>query len=236
MKTAKQEYLDNEADAWFKRNLAMIEKRGPSIGTKFFADFYNRYRENNVKAHYRLGGEIGSCFGYNLAWLSEKFTDIHYHGIEPSEAAVTYGSEKYAELIKDGRINLIRGTADELPFADESLDFILIGFCLYQADRKLLGKIVSEIDRCLTHGGFLVITDFDVLSGIKKNNIHNTLTPTYKLNYAKFFEGTFGYTLVEKTTYNADAVDARCFPIRMEDRVSTQILYKEHENDIYIIR
>lgn len=48
MKTAKQEYLDNEADAWFERNLASIEERGPSIGARFFAEFYKRLNENNT--------------------------------------------------------------------------------------------------------------------------------------------------------------------------------------------
>ena len=57
MKTAKQEYLDNEADAWFERNLASIEGRGPSIGARFFAEFYKRFKENN--ANVRSGGGGG---------------------------------------------------------------------------------------------------------------------------------------------------------------------------------
>ena len=31
MVTAKQEYLDKEADAWFERNKSAIENRGASI-------------------------------------------------------------------------------------------------------------------------------------------------------------------------------------------------------------
>lgn len=233
MKTAKQEYLDNEADAWFERNLSALEKRKVSIGTTFFEDFYKRFNENNSTVQ---GGvlEIGSSFGYNLAWLSEHFPNINYSAIEPSRKAIAYGSEKYAELIKKGKLTFTRGTADNLPFSDESFDCILIGFCMYQADRNLLGKIASEIDRCLRYGGFLVITDFDVFFNEKRTNIHNSLTPTYKANYAKLFEGIYGYTLVEKTTYNADSTELRSFPTEVSNRVSTQILYKEFEKDVYL--
>ncbi len=54
MKTAKQEYLDNEADAWFERNLSVIEKRSASIGTEFFSDFYKRF--NSTYTNVRGGG------------------------------------------------------------------------------------------------------------------------------------------------------------------------------------
>ncbi len=159
---------------------------------------------------------------------------MNYSALEPSRKAIAYGSEKYADLINKGKLKFTRGTADNLPFSDDSFDCILIGFCMYQADRNLLGKIVSEIDRCLKHGGFLVITDFDVFSNVKKENKHNSITPTYKQNYAKLFEGIFGYSLIEKTTYNADAIDIRVFPKEIKDRVSTQILYKENEEDVYL--
>ena len=180
--------------------------------------------------------EIGSSFGYNLAWLAEQFPDLRCSGIEPSRKATDYGNKKYASLIQGGKLSLARGTADDLPFSDESFDIVLIGFCLYQADRSLLGRIISEIDRCMRNGGFLVITDFDVFSGIKRTNMHNTITPTYKLNYARLFEGLYGYSLVEKTTYDADAIDMRSFPRDMGNRVSTQILNKEKEEDVYLAK
>lgn len=59
MKTAKQEYLDNEADAWFERNLSALEKRKASIGTTFFEDFYKRFNENSSNIQ---GGGIGNRF------------------------------------------------------------------------------------------------------------------------------------------------------------------------------
>lgn len=230
MVTAKQEYLDREADAWFERNKSAMEKKEVSIGTKFFADFFQRTLDSQNKQKKVL--EIGCSFGYNLAFLSKLFPNIINTGLEPSLKAVEYGSKKYAELIIQDRLHLFRGTADALPFNDLSFDVILIGFCLYQADRNLLSKIVSEIDRCLRYESFLVITDFDVLFNVKKINKHNASTPTFKQNYAKLFE-RLGYSLVEKTTYNADSLEKRVFPTEMDNRISTQILYKEKIEDVY---
>lgn len=164
--------------------------------------------------------EIGCCYGYNLAYLNRRF-GYEVFGIEPSSKAIEYGKQAFGD-----KINFMQGTADDLKYSDDFFNVVLVGSCLYQVDRSLIAKTLSEIDRVLLCGGFLVITDFDTPFPCKRENQHNRLTPTYKDNYgAMYLHSPYNYTLVEKRTYsfNGDFV----FPDDVQERVSTQILYKE---------
>ena len=49
-----------------------------------------------------------------------------------------------------------------LMFDNEVFDIIICGFFLYLVDRNLVFKTVSEIDRTIKEGGYLVIIDFEV--------------------------------------------------------------------------
>jgi ubiquinone/menaquinone biosynthesis C-methylase UbiE len=96
--------------------------------------------------------------------------------------------------------------------------------------RFMMMKSIYEVDRVLRQGGFLVITDFDTPVKYVRDNKHNEHLPVYKDNYAHVFE-SLGYTLVEKHSYSHNG---DCFAVDVQERVSTQILYKEKIKDIYV--
>lgn len=151
------------------------------------------------------------------------------HGIEPSQKAIDYREE----LIRKNqlkKIKLQQGFADFLPYEDSYFDAVYIGFCLYQHDRNSLFKSLSETDRVLKRGGVCVITDFDTPVPYIRENIHNKRLPTYKTDYADNLI-PYGYSLIEKKTYSHSSLS---FVKEIQERISTQILYKENVADFYI--
>lgn len=109
-------------------------------------------------------------------------------------------------------------------------DIVMFGFCFYCMDRKYLHRAVSEADRVLKNGGFLLIDDFYTSAAYKRPNKHDHNLFTYKYDYAKLFLSGPCYTLVEKTTYSHNGL---AFDPEIQERVSTSILYKENADDVY---
>ena len=75
----------------------------------------------------------------------------------------------------------------------------------------------------------MVITDFDTPIRFQRENSHNESMPVFKEDYSRRFVD-FGYSLIDKKTYSHEST---VFPKDVQERISTQILYKEKVNDIY---
>lgn len=78
-------------------------------------------------------------------------------------------------------------------------------------------------------GGVYVVTDFDTPVPYVRKNIHNAYIRTFKTDYAGLLK-PFGYTLIGKKMY---AHGDMGFTKDIQERVSTQIFYKEQIADIY---
>jgi len=222
---AKEIFLQDEGNAYFRRNFS--PDRSCSKGTTFLSGFLYRNPKTLEEGKKTLL-EVGCDYGFNLMYLNQKFY-LKCYGIEPSKEAVEYGKKDLAAKgITD--VELLQGTSDFLPFEDGSMDFVILGFCMYLLDRDLVLKTVAEADRVLKRGGFLVIEDFCVPSPYKRTYKHNPNVYTYKLDYSRLFLGDPSYTLIEKTTYSSASMS---FDPAIQERVSSCILYKEHIEDIY---
>lgn len=82
----------------------------------------------------------------------------------------------------------------------------------------------------LKQGGLCIIIDFDTPVPYIRENIHNKMVPTYKTDYAGHLI-PYGYSLIEKKTYSHLSV---AFVEEIQERVSTQIFYKENVIDFYV--
>lgn len=216
--------LIRESDAWFLRNKNYLEHAECSDGMKIFSTFYDQCRQS-VQIRQIL--EVGCANGYNLMYMNKKY-GISGYGIDPSQKAVEYGNA-FAENERIP-VALKQGFADALPYENESFDMVYLGFCVYQFDRNALFKAMSEADRVLSTGGFCVITDFDTPTRYIRDNIHSSNIPTYKTDCSVFFL-PYGYTLVEKRMYTHAS---KGFVPNIQERLSTQILYKEPSQNIYV--
>lgn len=227
----KELVLESEGDAWFERNKSYIENQentewNVAEGCRLFSDIlYNmKYFRGGVENVL----EIGSSFGYNLMYLEQKYP-WKYTGIEPSAKAVEYGNKLAEE--KGLNISLVRGTADELPFEDDSFDIVMLGFCMYNLDRRYIYKAIGEIDRIVRKNGLVAVWDFDTRIPYKRENIHSQYLPTYKFDVTNLFCGNPQYTLIEKRSFSHMGA---FFCSDMQERCALNVFYKERIEEGYI--
>lgn len=66
--------------------------------------------------------EIGFGPGVGLSTLSKAVPGGHVVGVDPSETMHRQATKRNADAIREGRISLVSGTVDALPFPDNSFD------------------------------------------------------------------------------------------------------------------
>jgi ubiquinone/menaquinone biosynthesis C-methylase UbiE len=211
----KKIFLDKEGDQWFKRNLNRDSRDYKDIDS-----FISLIKDNDKIL------EIGSSDGTKLDYLSRKTPSLNLSlfGIDPSYKSINVGGNSYPNL------NLKQGTSDHIAFDNQYFDIVILGFCLYLVDRELLFKTISEVDRTLKQGGYLIITDFETPFPIKRIYEHFEDCFSYKNNYSDFFLGGGHYSLVNRIHFS-NSTDI--FNPDINERVSTSVLYKEYYSKIY---
>ena len=211
----KKIFLNKEGDRWFKRNLNRDSRNFIDINS-----FIPLIKDKDKIL------EIGTSDGTKLDYLSRKIPSLNLSlfGIDPSYESINAGCDLYPNL------NLKQGTSDQIEFDNQYFDVVILGFCLYLVDRELLFKTISEVDRTLKQGGYLVITDFETPFPIKRNYEHLEGCFSYKNNYSNFFLGGGHYSLINKIHFSHST---DIFNPDINERVSTSVLYKEHYSKIY---
>ena len=210
-------FSESEGDAWFKRNQEHIQDGNqvinhPDIHYILETLIPFSYKINNIL-------EIGCSNGIKLETICCSLNAVGV-GVEPSPMAVKAGNERK----KNAEIELLIGTCEKLPCEDASFDLVYFAFCLYLFDRNTLMQSLSEADRVLKPGGFLVITDFDPGFHHKRPYNHFDGLFSYKQNYASFYTQSKLYYLVGKHSFSHRN---QIFDELPDERVSTNILYKE---------
>ncbi len=219
MKSQNSIFKEGEADSWYSRNKEVLNELG-STRNKLPLDIENLSKNlDPFRNEISRILEIGCSSGKKLENLCQRL-DASGHGIEPSALAVEEGNSR----MKDLQIQLVCGTADELPFESSSFDLVYFGFCLYLVDRKTLLKSLSEADRVLKAGGFLAITDFDPGRMYKRPYVHQEGLFSYKQDYSKFYTESGLYYLVSKNSFSHRK---DFFDHENDERISLSLLYKE---------
>lgn len=219
-----QIFSESEGDAWFNRNknhIQNIDQVSDSQDIRYTLDALTPFapRINQIL-------EIGCSNGVKLETVCSRLKAVGV-GIEPSPEAVKAGNERN----KSANIELLVGTGEKLPCKDATFDLVYFAFCLYLFDRNALMQSLSEADRVLKPGGFLVITDFDPGFRHKRPYSHFSGLFSYKQDYASFYTQSGLYYLVGKHSFSHRSP---IFDDMPDERVSTNILYKE--TDPYPIR
>lgn len=211
-------FLQSEGDAWFARNKFTlgdeIEFQDVKSITRNLLPFKDQISEIL---------EIGCGNGAKLRQLCAIFA-ANGSGIDPSSSAITSGrveSQKFSESIG---FNLQVSTAKDIPFEAKKFDVVYFGFCLYLVPRDELLRCISEADRVLRAGGFLVIQDFDPCLRKKNPYTHLPGLFSFKNSYSTFFTGGGHYYLVAKESFSHES---NHFVTESDERISIEILYKE---------
>ncbi len=105
-----------------------------------------------------LGGDervldVGCGTGVLLERLGSAHPGLALHGVDPTEAMLDRARER-----SEGRVELKRGEAEALSFADDVFDVVVSVSALhYFSDAR---RAISEMGRVLRPGGTLVVTDW----------------------------------------------------------------------------
>jgi ubiquinone/menaquinone biosynthesis C-methylase UbiE len=170
----KDVFLESEGNAWLERNTGdaatAIAESDPLL-----VEILN-LRPPPGRASKVL--EIGCADGARLQRLAETFGCACY-GLEPSAHAV--------EVARARGIEACQGTAEQLPYADQSFEMVMFGFCLYLCDREDLFRIACEADRVLQSPGWLLIHDFYSPAPSKREYHHRAGLFSHKMDYRTLF-------------------------------------------------
>lgn len=183
-------FLKTEGDQWFSRNKDYLKNKKEDIVYDLIKGFDLLSSKSSVL-------EVGCATGYRLAKISDSF-GCKTFGVEASLDAVNEGMSLYHG------IELVQGSAAELPYNSNSMDLLIINFVLHWIDRNNLIKVLSELDRVIKPGGFLIIGDFYPLFPEKRlyHHISEPLVYTYKQNYAQLMVATNLYELIHFSAFN----------------------------------
>lgn len=171
----KEIFLQSEGDAWFTRNQQGVATRELPDDDALLREIID-FLPVNTKGPKVL--EVGCGDGTRLAWLKDNLHADCY-GIEPSVQAVATACAK--------GINVQQGTADVLPFDNQSFDIVIFGFCLYLCDREDLFRIANEANRVLRMPGWLMMMDFYSPIPQARAYHHRPGVQSYKMDYRTLF-------------------------------------------------
>ncbi len=190
MTTQRSTFLDGEGDEFFRRNKEHLSLASDRPATNHLISFLKDLEE--VPRHVV---EVGCGNGSELFKICSAL-DCEGSGIEPSGEAVDAGNQLAIDL--GIRAELSRGTAEEIPLADETADVVLFGFCLYLLDRRFLLPAMGEAFRVIRPGGFLAIVDFDPSHRHQRSYQHRPGVWSYKQDYAAIPLSTGLFTISAK--------------------------------------
>lgn len=148
--------------------------------------------------------DIGCGGGANLRNMSKKIHTGHLTGVDYSKTSVAASKKTNAEAIAAGKMDIIEGSVETLPFADERFDKITTVESFYFWPDP--PENLKEVARVLKTGGtFLLIAEIygheglpaEVQENIQKYHLYNPTPETFeKIFRAAGF--TFAAVHIEK--------------------------------------
>jgi demethylmenaquinone methyltransferase / 2-methoxy-6-polyprenyl-1,4-benzoquinol methylase len=94
----------------------------------------------------------------DLSIASINIDPEHITGIDISPKMLEIGKEKIRRKGLTGRIELMQGDSENIPFNDNSFDVVMVGFGVRNFADPLKG--LSEMRRVLRNGGMLLVLEF----------------------------------------------------------------------------
>jgi len=216
-------FFNHEADAWFNRNAKALGKNLENDFPLKFIDFLKLTPARIL--------DIGAANGYRLAEISRRFRSDKYVAIEPSQEAIKDGQKRFPF------IEFRRGLMHDLPIQDDEIfDLVIVNFVFHWISRDKLLSSVSELDRVIADGGYLILGDFlpDVPTKVKYHHLPDEEVFTYKQDYAQIFLSSGLYTRVAQLTFNHDT-HALAPDVNSDSRGICSCLRKNKET-LYVIK
>jgi len=112
-----------------------------------------------LKAHNPEGtlADIGCGPGYLIANMAKAFPRLSIIGVDIAEEMVQQAADNLASLGLAENVSFRQGDIEELPFEDNSLDFVVSTLSLHHWTKP--ERALQEVNRVLKHGGQFLIFD-----------------------------------------------------------------------------
>jgi ubiquinone/menaquinone biosynthesis C-methylase UbiE len=188
MKPQKEIFSEKEANAWLERNRLAYSNFEPG------KDPVIRHLRSHLTAGMSVA-EVGCALAARMAAIAE-ITGGAGFGIDPSAQAINEAAGIHPSL------SFKQGTADSLPWEDQSIDVLVYGFCLYLCDRADLFRIAAEGDRVLKNGGLLAILDFHPPFPYRNAYSHQAGIFSYKMDNARLWSWNPAYTEISREIFD----------------------------------
>lgn len=107
-------------------------------------------------ARKRLVLDVGCGGGKNLERILKQSKQINAVGVDISLASIQVTKKKNSRAVKDGRLQVVQGQAESLPFASNLFDLVTAFETVYFWDVE---KGLAEVYRTLKKGGQLLIVN-----------------------------------------------------------------------------
>ncbi len=183
-------FLKTEGDNYYKRNKGTSFAIDHDVPLKLL-DIYG------IKP--RHVAEIGAANGARLHEMKKIYgDDLYTVGVEPGQKAVDDGNAMYPN------INLKNGVVSHLPI-EEKFDLVIVNFVMHWIERDELFKSLSELNRILDDGGYLIIGDFypDYPQKRRYHHVEEDVF-TWKMMYNQLMTSTALYREVAFLSYDRD--------------------------------
>jgi ubiquinone/menaquinone biosynthesis C-methylase UbiE len=207
-------FLAGEGDNWFSRNVNSLTGKSPS---KDVAHIIRNIPTEGFLIEKIL--EIGCSNAFKLEELCKHFLAFGF-GIDPSTVAIQAGLNR----LDPSNYSLRVGTSADLPFPTQTFKIVFFSFCLYLVNDSEYELSLTEADRVLKHGGFLIINDFDYGSRAMMEYAHDARINSFKRVYDISKINNNKYHLVSKESYSHRSPN---FDLDQNERIACQIYFKE---------
>lgn len=143
--------------------------------------------------------DIGCGGGNTLARMAERVTEGHLVGIDYAETSVEASRAFNAPLIEAGRMEILHGSVEHLPFADEHFDAVVTVESFYFWPNP--EECLKEVTRVIKKGGtFLLLAEIygrdDLPESIREKIAGYALTNPTPEEFERIFRAA-GFAVVE---------------------------------------
>jgi len=195
-------FLNGEGDRWFERNENKLG--APEMVAE---DWPLILIARHGLCPQSVVTEVGCANGWRLDWIREVY-GARCYGIDASRQAIEDGRQRFpsVDYLTIGAISDLRVWRDSI-WCNHMADLVICHYVLHWIDRGSLLQSISEIDRILSPGGYLLLGDFlpDRPTKVRYHHRQDVELWTYKQDYAATFLATGGYVEVDRMIYDHDS-------------------------------
>jgi len=148
-----------------------------------------------------------ACGTGDFAFTTQKLKKSKVYGIDIAKNMLTLGKQKATEKNKSDKIKFLAGDGENIPFAKETFDAVIIAFGVRNmGDIK---KNLNEMSRILKPGGELIVLEFSTPKS-------NFLKKAYRIYFHKVLPFIGKIISKDKMAYTYLPVSVDYFPPRRE--------------------